>query len=132
MTEDVRARLSALDKPTWREIEPAQEAVYRLGERIFPDALTVYPTLRGWRARAALVFAALSFARNHGDAVRLGLMALDDKSGHVRAHACMLLALSRRKDVVPALEALLSHPSDETRDHAARAIEDIRSGRADA
>ena len=129
MTEDVRAALCALDRPSWREIEPALEAVYGLGARIFPEALTVYPTLRGWRDRAALVFAALSFAKSDGDAVRLGVMALDDKSGRVRAHACMLLGLSRRKDVVPALEALLSHRSGETRDHAARAIDDIRSGR---
>ncbi|MXQ06744.1 hypothetical protein GQ651_02680 [Alphaproteobacteria bacterium GH1-50] len=127
MSERVRATLRALDKPTWAEIEPVQEEVYALGDRIFPDALDIYSELRGWRARAALVFAAMSFAKSHPDAVTLAVAALQDKSAHVRAHACMLLSLSGRKDVLPALEALLSHKSEMTRSDAARAIEDIRA-----
>ena len=73
MSERVRAVLRALDKPTWTEIEPVQEKVYALGDSIFPDALDIYAELRGWRGRAALVFAAMSFAKTHTDAVTLAV-----------------------------------------------------------
>lgn len=128
---DIEAALLALDAKTWGEVESAREALLPLGRAIFHTALHVYPRLRGFKARTALVYTAMKFALVEPDAVTLALTALDDRSAPVRYRACMLLAVAGRRDTIPALRVLLDHPKDETRADARAAIEAIERGNPD-
>ncbi len=123
---DIEAALLALDAKTWGEVETAREALLPLGRTIFPAALQVYPRLRGFKARMALVYTAMKFALVEPDAVTLALTALDDRSAPVRYRACMLLAVAGRDDTIPALERLLDHTSQDSRADAHAAIRAIR------
>ena len=126
MTEDLQNMIMALDQTSWGRVEDAREKLVPLGARIFPVALEVYPRLRGFRARAALLHTAFKFALTEPAAVALGLMGLEDKSAFVREKACLLLAVSGRKDTLPALRnrVALGDPDG----HAAAAIAAITEG----
>ena len=129
---DVAALLMALDRPDGGGMEDVREAtIVPLGRAIFPAALEVYPGMRHWMGRTGLVYTAMKFAMVDPDARRLGVMALGDRSKHVRYRAAMLLAVSGAPDTLPALEAALDHPSRETREDAAAAIAAIREGNPD-
>ncbi|MHA3980042.1 HEAT repeat domain-containing protein [Halovulum sp. GXIMD14794] len=125
---DIEAALLALDAKTWGDVETAREALLPLGPAIFPAALQVYPRLRGFKARTALVYTAMKFAQVEPDAVTLALSALEDRSAPVRYRACMLLSVAGRRDTLPALRTLLHHPKDETRADAGAAIRAIERG----
>ena len=123
MSNEVRAAILALDgKSAWGEVETAREALVPLGRNIFPIALELFPTLRSYKARTSLVYTAVKFALVEEDAVRLGVLALEDRSSIVIHRACMLLAVSRQRDVIPALEKLLGHKSSEVQNDAHAAI----------
>lgn len=123
---DIEAALLALDAKTWGEVETAREALLPLGRAIFPAALQVYPRLRGFKARTALVYTAMKFALVEPAAVTLALAALEDRSAAVRYRACMLLAVAGRKDTISALERLRDHGSADSRADALAAIRAIR------
>lgn len=120
-----------LDCKNWGEVEDAREALIPVGRDIFPAALKVFPELRGFKARKALVYTAMKFALVENDAVNLALAALQDKSVAVRYQACMLLAVAGRKDTIERLEYLLEHQSSETRVDARAAINAIKAGNHD-
>ncbi|MGI9390371.1 MAG: hypothetical protein ACR2O1_09970 [Boseongicola sp.] len=127
MNADIADLIRALDCKNWGEVEDAREALVQLGRDIFPVALEVFPELRGYKARVALVYTAVKFALVEPDAVRLAITALRDKSGAVRYRACMLLAVAGRNNTVRNLEALLDHKSSETRADAQAAITAIKA-----
>jgi hypothetical protein len=92
-----------------------------------PYLLAAYPTARTWQGRTALVFHAIRFARRSEAAVALGRLVLGDRSYMVRYRACGVLAYALRRDTLPALEPLLRHDDQRTREDAAAAIASIRA-----
>lgn len=118
--------LRALDQKTWGAVEDAREALVVYGQGIFPMALDVYPQLRGYRARAALVYTAIKYAMVEPDAVTLADRALEDKSHHVIYRACMLLAVAGQDESLPGLARLQRHKREDVRDDALAAIRAIQ------
>ena len=121
----IATALFALDRKTWGDVEDAREALLAYGPDIFPTASEVYPLLRGYRARVALVYTVMKFALVEPEAVRLAVTALDDKSYHVIHQACMLLAVAGQDATIPVLSRLLTHKRDDVRKDAQAAIRAI-------
>ena len=123
MTAKIEAAILALDgHKNWGEVEDAREKLVPLGRKIFPFALSAYPTLRSYMARTSLVYTAMKFALVEDDAVTLALMALEDRSARVIYYACMLLAVAGRHETIVALKALENHKNPDVRSDASAAV----------
>jgi HEAT repeat protein len=131
MNLEVANLIRRLDAKNWGEVEDVREELVLLGRNIFPVALEIFPELRGYKARNALVYTATKFALVETDAVKLALTALQDKSAAVRYQACMLLAVAGRYDTIAHLENLLEHKSNKTREDAQAAINAIKANNHD-
>ena len=94
---------------------------------ISEDVVAQYQKAKKWRDRDSLVYAAIWFARQSEKSVELGLAALSDRARHVRYHACLLLAYSQRKDLLPALKAHLDVIPSESLAYLVAAIDAIES-----
>ena len=123
--EDIRTLITQLDAPNWGEVEDVRERLVPLGDAVLTHFVTAYPTLRTWKARVAVVYTAVKFARRSALAQQLGRMALTDKSTHVRYRACMLVAYALDREALPELRALLTHKDVKTVEDARAAIDAI-------
>ena len=108
-------------------MENTRKALIPLGRDIFPAALDIFPELRGYKARKALVYTARNFSLIENDSVNFALAVLWGQSGAVRYQACMLLAFAGRKDTIESPENLLEHKSSEIRADVQAAIEAIKA-----
>jgi len=109
----------------------AQELRSELGESL-PDRLLLrYPTTKRWAARTALVYHCIRYASTSTAATDLALLALADKSRAVRYRACMLLACSQRRDLVPKLQVAAERVPPDTKADLMAAIDAIESENQD-
>ncbi len=109
------------------EVETRREALVPLGAAMLDVAEPAYHRLSQWRARNALVYTAIKFARRYPAARQLGAKALSDKSDAVRSTACALLAFGLDRESIPALETLAARDCRSAED-AEAAIRAIRAG----
>ena len=128
-TLEIESILASFDSLRGSALEDARERLVGFGEAILPAAIHWYPRLRRAESRRAVVYTAMKFGRTSGAAVQLGIDALDDRSNKVRHFACMLLAWSRKRHALPALEARV-RKGDPDGD-ATAAIEAIRERNSD-
>lgn len=105
--------------------EPNFDKVLSLGPAVVPFFAEAYPTAKRWRQRASFLYRSVRYAKESKSARELAVQALADKSREVRYRACMLLAVSQDRQVLPALRATLSHPDAQTRADVAAAIDAI-------
>jgi hypothetical protein len=123
--DDIRARVARLDTRNGSDAETAWSELRPLGNAVVPYLVEAYRRAKRGEMRVVLVFHAIRFARTSDDAVALGLAALKDRATLVRHRACGLLAYSLRREVLPALRDLLTHPDARTVDDAKAAIDAI-------
>jgi hypothetical protein len=109
------------------EADAAGAALTRHGPRSVPFLVEAYGRSRSWKARSALLFYVIPFARESEPAFELGLRAIHDRSYAVRYRACMILAYSLRRDALPDLERLREHSDHRTREDAEAAIDAVRN-----
>lgn len=76
----------------------------KLGNELPKFLLDKYRTSRKWQVRSSCVYHSIRYAKTSETAVQLGLEALADKSHAVRYRACMLLAYSLDKAILPNLK----------------------------
>ena len=125
MTHDeIMALVMVLDNAKGGASDDSSEKLKSVGEDIVAYYLEAYPRFKKWQGRVELVYRATRYSRTRDDAYRLGILA--DKAAIVRYRACGLLAYSLRRDAIPFLETLLSHPTKDTAEHAAAAIAAIK------
>lgn len=88
--------------------------------------LDKYNTSSKWQVRASCVYYSIQMARDSKDALKLGIVALKDKSHKVRYRACMLLSYSLDKSALPYLKIELERYSEgNSRNDIQAAIEAI-------
>ena len=76
--------------------------------------LEKYRRSKQWHIRQRCLDNCLNYARDFPAAIELGLEALTDRSKKVRHMACMLLAFSLNRDVLPSLNAVLEEEVDDS------------------
>jgi hypothetical protein len=125
--ESIDALLDRLDgSGSDREWEAADRLRDILGDEVPKHLLARYRSQRSWRPRSSYVYHALRYARQSEAAIELGKLAVTDKSSVVRYRACMLLAYSLRRELLPFLEQELPRAADEkTRGDIAAAMDAI-------
>jgi len=97
-----------------------------LGPALAPHLLAHYRSARSWKVRASCVYHSVRYARDSDDALQLGLEAVHDKAKVVRYRACMLLAYSLKRQLLPELRrqrAAATGPDAADLDAAIDAIE---------
>jgi hypothetical protein len=124
----IRALVEAFTVKSSFGNEPGYKEIKALGEEVIPYFLEQYPKSSRWEQRVAYVYHSIRPAANgNKTAFQLGLLALKDKSKHVRYRACMLLACAQDIEALPYLEALRDHPVSETKKDVEAAIDALKS-----
>lgn len=106
----------------WEAVEILRKG---LGETLPTLLLNRFSVSSKWSQRASLVYHAIKYARQSEDAVKLGLLAVEDRSKIVRYRGCMLLACSLRKDIVSTLRHLSCAALGDTKADLLAAIDAI-------
>lgn len=110
-----------------KERAAIQELKLQLGTAL-PEALkNHYGLSRGWQVRAACVFYCLAYARSSDAAIELGKLGVLDRSKVVRYRACMLLACSLDRELLPFLKEMHALAENETKTDLAAAIDAIEN-----
>jgi hypothetical protein len=100
----------------------------KLGNEFPVYLLRKYRDSKKWKERSSCVHNSTRYAKESPQALELGLEALSDKSKHVRYLACLLLAWSLKKEVLPHLRArLVEETDDETLKDLKAAIDAIEN-----
>ena len=95
----------------------------RLGENLPDRLLSRYRLAKQWSVRSSCVYHAVRYAKASDTAVELALLAIKDKAKVVRYRACMLLACSQRKGLLPRLQDLIANTPEDTKADVLAAIE---------
>lgn len=107
----------------WRAVRQLRAV---LGDKLPTYLLARYRTQRSWKPRSAYLYHSVRYARRSEDAIELGKLAVQDRAAVVRYRACMLLAYSLRRDLLPFLEVELGRvKNDATRRDIAAAMDAI-------
>lgn len=129
---DVIAFLNALDGSGSDKEFNAIKQLRQLGNELPELLLDKYRTEKKWGARSSCVYHSIRYARCSSAAIKLGIEALTDRSRAVRYRACMLLAYSLDKTVLPELKNVEGFTKDgETLSDLRAAIDAIESGNSD-
>ena len=123
--EEIMALVMELDNAKGGASDETWQKLQTVGADIAAYYLEAYPRFKKWQGRVELVCGVTKYSRTKDEAFRLGVLALADKAAIVRYRACGVLAYSLRRDAIPFLETLLSHPTKDTAEHAAAAIDAI-------
>lgn len=131
-TLDSKAEVEKLlDKLDGTGSDAEWSAVYRLREILdgeLPAYLyNRYRAHRSWRTRSSYVYHAVRYARESKHAIELGKVAIADKSKVVRYRACMLLAYSLKKDLIPFLKEAEGVADQKTREDIRATIDAIEN-----
>lgn len=103
-----------------------------LGDKLPRLLLGKYESARKCQVRSSCVYHATRYASSSRDAVKLGVLALSDKSHAVRYRACMLLAYSLDESVLQELRQVESCTSHvETLKDVKAAIDAIENQNSD-
>ncbi|MEM7173615.1 MAG: hypothetical protein AAF530_25875 [Pseudomonadota bacterium] len=121
---DISSIILALDHD--KDIEATREHLVDHGAQALPEMIDHFPKLKTWRARNAIVYTAIKFARRSENAKKLCSLGLQDKSKRVRQTACALAAFSLDRDFLPELEAFAGRSDPETTEDAFAAINAIQ------
>jgi hypothetical protein len=128
MSDDrIRALVASLDTKDNAVRDAARHQLREFGERVLPFFEEFFPRAKRLEARRDMAFHCIGYARTSEAAFRIGLAAIADRSTVVRYRGCCILAYALRRDALPALEALLSHPDAKTADDARAAMDAIRN-----
>lgn len=115
MKNEISILLSKLDGSGSDAEYKAINELKNLGDQLPSLLLEKYKQSKKWGERASCLYHSIRYAKTVDDALKLGIVALNDKSKAVRYRACMLLAYSLKKEAFPALEqAKASMNSEET------------------
>ena len=127
-TEVIRKVLDALDhSSSLRRTNVRDILLAQFGPDIIPVCMEKFADTPA-EYRADLVRFVLRYAQTDPRAVGFAILALNDRSRMVRHNACAVLAYSLNPAVLEALNPLLNHADESTRDDAARAIAAIKAG----
>lgn len=124
----IREMVSCYEHKSSYGTEPFFDEIKSLGESVLPYFIEAYPNSKRWQQRASYLYRAVSYANTSNNAVKLALLALSDKSKEVRYRACMLLACSQNKDVLPELYQAIKSAKFDTAADILAAIDAIESG----
>jgi HEAT repeat protein len=119
--------VAALDLEDQKAIKKARASFSRGRgmKRLAPQLVRAFPRLTKSAARVMVMFWLCKLSRQIPEVVDLAVTALSDEEYFVRRHACAALAYSLRRDALPALRKLRTHPDRQTREDAAAAIDAI-------
>ena len=92
-------------------------------EQLIPQLIKAFPHIHRSHGRVSVLFWLVRYARTHPAVVSLAVSALSDRAYLVREEACAILAYSLRRDVLPQLASLQTHPDQKTRAAAAAAVD---------
>ena len=109
------------------EWSAALELRTRLGKDLPDLLLSRYRHAKKWATRSSCVYHAIRYANDSDAAVELALLAINDRAKVVRYRACMLVACSQRKDLLPRLRRLLTDVENDTKADLLAAIDAIES-----
>jgi hypothetical protein len=109
------------------EWKAALELRARLGKDLPDQLLSRYRQARKWQVRSSCVYHAVRYAKDSDAAIELALLGVKDKARVVRYRACMLLACSLRKELVPTLRVLLAAVPEDAKADVLAAIDAIES-----
>lgn len=122
------ALLAQLSKDEDVELAALDQLKLCFKERLPDELLSYYRLSKDANARLACVYYSLPFAKKSKAAFDLGVLALTDRSKEVRFRACMLLALSQKKEAIPDLRQASDKVNDaETKGNIFAAIDAILS-----
>lgn len=102
-----------------------------LGENLPDRLLHLYGQAKAAATRSSYVYHSVRYARQSDAAVKLALLAVRDRAKVVRYRACMLLACSQRKSLLPILRDLLAVVVADTKADLLAAIDAIESQNQD-
>lgn len=123
---DVEQLLDRLDgSGSDEEWSAALELRSRLGGSLPERLLSRYRQAKKWPTRSSYVYHAVRYAQDSDAAIELALLAVKDKAKVVRYRACMLLACSQRKELLPKLHDLLAQVAEDTKADLLAAIDAI-------
>lgn len=106
----------------WKAINELRS---RMGDELPDQLLGLYKKSKKWKVRSSCVYHSVRYARTSKAAIDLALLAVRDKSQVVRYRACMLLAYSQIKELLPILKLLLDAVDDSTKVDVRAAIDAI-------
>lgn len=104
MNNEISMLLNQLDGSGSDAEYTAVAELKKLGDALPLLLLERYQLSKKWNQRASYLYHSIRYARDVNEAVKLGIIALGDKSKVVRYRACMLLAYSLKYEALPALE----------------------------
>lgn len=129
---DLTALLNDLDGSGSDKEFNAIRQLRELGDELPELLLDKYKAAKKWGERSSCVYHSIRYARCSSAAVKLGVEALSDKSRVVRYRACMLLAYSLDKTVLPDLKSMeVATNDEETLRDLKAAIDAIESENSD-
>lgn len=108
----------------WTALE---ELRVRLKDRLPDRLLELYRKSKKWQARSACVYHSAKFATTSPSAVELAIQALTDKSQVVRYRACLLLACTQDRALLPTLHDMRDGVAEMTKADLDAAIDAIES-----
>lgn len=125
--ETVLSQLLAADSCDWDAVWSSwwNGPLRPLAVESIPSVIAAYDDTAHWQARAAQLYYCTGFSRTRSDVCRFAIHALTDKSIEVRYRACGLLAFSRRRRLIPKLNAALVSANDATKRYLSAAMEAI-------
>jgi hypothetical protein len=130
--KDVERLLSKLDgSGSDEEWNAVVELRSLLGDNLPDRLLALYRRAKKAADRSSYVYHSVRYARRSDAAIELALLAVRDKAKVVRYRACMLLACSQRKELLPTLRDLLSDVVADTKADLLAAIDAIESQNQD-
>ena len=112
---------------TNEEWTAATELRVKFGGALPIHLLQHYKTTNKWAARSSLLYHSTRYAKESDAAIQLALLAVKDKSKAVRYRACLLLAYSQRKDLLPLLLQMVDDVPSETKGDLMAAVDAIQS-----
>lgn len=110
-----------------QEWSALEELRVRLNNRLPEKLLALYRKSRKWQVRSACVYHSAKYATTSPSAVELALQALTDKSQVVRYRACLLLACTQDRALLPKLHDMRDRVAEMTKADLDAAIDAIGS-----
>ena len=124
--ERVNTLLQAFCVSRRPEIDAAWEVAESMGDDLLVLLAVALPHIRKSAGRASIMRYVGRFSRGSEVAMKMGIIATQDRSYVVRYYGCALLAYSLRPEALPALSPLLKHSDERTVEDARAAIDAIK------
>lgn len=125
MNDDIATILSETDTADWDRIFEVwwSKTLRPLDRDAIPLIRDFARTTKNWQGRAAQLYYCTGFARTSATAREMAIERLSDNSLEVRYRACVLLACSRQRRLIPILKAAAQGTTRRFAEAAIAAIE---------